>query len=424
MAIATKLSNNEKKSLLNKEFIKSASFFVSILLLLSVSLLIIHLIYKEAIPPVIADMNSAALGAILVACVTVFLLKGEEKKEKNSKVFEERLTIYKDFLITLQKIIENNSIDVSIVPNKANNRNQIKLYFENGEIKYQAFEEEQIDEIKDLIFALSTIRMHTDGKNIELIFDSVRKIIDAISLYKNDRETIKYYNDLSKFLFEIVSVFQKELYGGEQGRTPKIEDTLLQIIKHTDAIVEKKADDVCDISKKIEESSDIIDNASSKSQSITKSDDNENKWQRKDFHNWKDYKEYLEQKQGIGEDIISVIKAIHDDVEKNYSAEVETTYASSILSFKNKIKEKTSNLKRFAWISPKKTFVQLWLNKSKEDELQEEVFRNYDDTSYYIELERKDDYINFQGSIKENKNYIKKTIPQLLKKSFDLTIKK
>ena len=59
------------------------------------------------------NFYGALMGVILTAVTTVVLLLGqtssEEEKERNTKVFEEKINVYKEFLQIFCKIIQTNT---------------------------------------------------------------------------------------------------------------------------------------------------------------------------------------------------------------------------------------------------------------------------------------------------------------------------
>ena len=118
-------------------------------------------------------------GALVAAIITLFLLKGqtsvEADRQKDSKVFEERLSIYKEFLHKLCDVVK----DQKITP------------------------EEEIE----LQFQVSCIAMHTSSESIKNISVQVKEIIERI---KNNDTNKKL---MLEELFKISDSFNKELYG-------------------------------------------------------------------------------------------------------------------------------------------------------------------------------------------------------------------
>jgi len=121
---------------------------------------------------------SALAGALVAAIITLFLLQGqtavEADRQKDSKVFEEKLTIYQKFLQKMCDVVK----DQKITP------------------------EEEIE----LQFQVSYIAMHTKSDSINIISDNVKKII--LGIKKKESEA----NNMLGRLFEIADVFHNELY--------------------------------------------------------------------------------------------------------------------------------------------------------------------------------------------------------------------
>lgn len=132
-----------------------------------------------------AQVLAALSGAIVTTIITLFLLKGqtenEEKKDKDSKIFEEKLKIYKEFLDTLCTVVQDQHITTS---------------------------EEII-----LQFQVASIATHTRPESIETISENVKEIILNIKNFKQGEEDKS--KDMLQYLFNIAEVFHQELYGFE-----------------------------------------------------------------------------------------------------------------------------------------------------------------------------------------------------------------
>ena len=124
------------------------------------------------------NLITAFVGVVLSALITLLLLNGqtnaEEFKQKNIKVFEEKLAIYKEFLKSLCDVVKDNKIDP---------------------------EEEIL-----LQFQVANLATHTKSESIQKISEQVRDIILSI---KQDAEE---NNLMLGQLFNIADVFYKELY--------------------------------------------------------------------------------------------------------------------------------------------------------------------------------------------------------------------
>ena len=120
------------------------------------------------------------IGTIVTAVITLLLLNGqsdkEEEKERNAKVFEEKLAIYKEFLNTLCNIVK----DVQIT------------------------DEEYIE----LQFQVAQIAMHTDKKHIDEISNYLAGIIEPIK----NKNLSEDKSPIIENLFFIQEQFRQVLY--------------------------------------------------------------------------------------------------------------------------------------------------------------------------------------------------------------------
>ena len=120
------------------------------------------------------------IGTIVTAVITLLLLNGqsdkEEEKERNAKVFEEKLAIYKEFLNTLCNIVK----DVQIT------------------------DEEYIE----LQFLVAQIAMHTDKKHIDEISNYLAGIIEPIK----NKNLSEDKSPIIENLFFIQEQFRQVLY--------------------------------------------------------------------------------------------------------------------------------------------------------------------------------------------------------------------
>ena len=182
----------------NLKFTKGNSLFLA-LLLGSILLLLIFICvatFSGAWPgsDVSAQILSALAGAVVTAMITLFLLLGqtanEEKRDKNAKIFEEKLRIYNEFLQKLCSVVSDMSID----------------------------KKEEIE----LEFQVAQIAMHTSAQSINKISEQVSTIIRGIKNGENKN------GEMLTELFEIADTFYEELYGAEnapdKSRFPTIEN--------------------------------------------------------------------------------------------------------------------------------------------------------------------------------------------------------
>ena len=154
-----------------------------------------------------AQFFSAMAGALVAAIITLFLLKGqtavEADRQRDSKVFEEKLKIYKGFLEKLCDVVKDMNIT----------------------------EEEEIE----LQFQVSYIAMHTGSNSIKKISEQVREIIKQIRTNQSDKKVIL------KELFELSDTFKEELYDyqNSESKDESSEDSRKETIANFSYIVEK-----------------------------------------------------------------------------------------------------------------------------------------------------------------------------------------
>ena len=157
-----------------------------------------------------AQILSALAGAVVTAIITMFLLLGqtsnEEKKERNAKIFEEKLRIYNEFLQKLCQVVQD--MDIS--------------------------KEEEIM----LEFQVAQLAMHTSTESINTISKQVSNIIAGIKQKENKN------GEMLEQLFNIADTFYKELYGKEnevddESRSDTL-DNFLNILRPVELILDNE----------------------------------------------------------------------------------------------------------------------------------------------------------------------------------------
>ena len=184
------------------------------------------------------QIAGALLEAVVTALITYFLLTGqttqEEIKERQVKVFEKKQEVYHSFLEELKKIIQDGEIKI-IGKDKDENLDK------------------SIDELKDLIFQLSYLQMHTSEKTINGVLESVAKIIQLMNDFNSTPEAEKqkelpnYYSSLSESLFNVVKILKEDLYGIESKTIEK--EKMSSILKECDLFAETEGFDKYEIQK-------------------------------------------------------------------------------------------------------------------------------------------------------------------------------
>lgn len=138
---------------------------------------------------------------VVTAIITVLLLSGqsatEEKRDKSLLVFEKKQEVYHNFLENLKKIVMDGEITIA---------------------KQKENPQETIDELKDLLFELGYVQLHTSEENTQAIFKKVTEIIQVLNEYETEgihkqKELPYFYSQLSSHLFEVIAILKADLYG-------------------------------------------------------------------------------------------------------------------------------------------------------------------------------------------------------------------
>ncbi|WKS99599.1 hypothetical protein NYR30_12975 [Gallibacterium salpingitidis] len=147
------------------------------------------------------QITGTLFGVVVTAIITVFLLNGqsasEEKRDKSLLVFEKKQEVYHNFLNNLKKIIMDGEITIAAQNGKA---------------------EEMIDELKDLLFELGYVQLHTSEKNTKAIFEKVTNIIQVLNDFEqegiNKQKVLpQFYTQIATHLFDIIAILKEDLYG-------------------------------------------------------------------------------------------------------------------------------------------------------------------------------------------------------------------
>lgn len=127
---------------------------------------------------------AAILGVVITATITQLLLQGQTQKEaklrKTSKVFEEKLRIYQNFLNVLYQAVKDRALSDS--------------------------------EKLELQFQTSLVAMHCDPENINTVSEAVMGVIKNTCNDSPKKQSINNA-ELLNCLFEVVGAFRKDLYG-------------------------------------------------------------------------------------------------------------------------------------------------------------------------------------------------------------------
>lgn len=143
-----------------------------------------------------ARLMAAILGVVITATITVVLLDGQSKKDqtakRNSKIFEEKLRIYQDFLTTLYNVVKDHKLTE--------------------------------DEKLLLEFKTSLVAMHCKPKNLDSVSASVRKVISSFCPSDEKKKQNSQGNiPLLESLLGVVQALKIDLYNVDVQKDAKMD---------------------------------------------------------------------------------------------------------------------------------------------------------------------------------------------------------
>lgn len=139
-------------------------------------------------------LYGSLIGVVLTAIVTVFLLQGQmqsqEKREKSVKVFEKKQLVYHDFLVHLDRILQDGKLAIP----------------ERGS--------DEPNELIELILQLGYIKLHAQEAHTRAITEQVTKILGILrqeQIQGVDSERT-FYKSLAEEIFLLVTIMRRDLY--------------------------------------------------------------------------------------------------------------------------------------------------------------------------------------------------------------------
>lgn len=139
-------------------------------------------------------LYGSLIGVVLTAIVTVFLLQGQmqsqEKREKSVKVFEKKQLVYHDFLMHLDRILQDGKLAIP----------------ERGS--------DEPNELIELILQLGYIKLHAQEAHTRAITEQVTKILGILrqeQMQGVDSERT-FYKSLAEEIFLLVTIMRRDLY--------------------------------------------------------------------------------------------------------------------------------------------------------------------------------------------------------------------
>jgi hypothetical protein len=227
--------------ILNRDIKLEGAWVYVVILLFAVAFIAVSVsfgIFEIEILP--SQFYGALIGVVITAIITVLLLQGqtakEEEHEKNVKVFEKKQEIYHTFLEKLQVIIQDGEITIG------------KKIDDKGTI------DRSVDELKDIIFQLCYLQLHSRESTVNDILDHIAGIIMLMNGFnaKNEsdkqKEMADYYANLSGLLSNMTVSLRKDLYDNVECE-PISSEKMNEVLKACNLFIETNGIDKYDTQK-------------------------------------------------------------------------------------------------------------------------------------------------------------------------------
>lgn len=167
-------------------------YWVLLFALIAIGASIIFQIFN--VDTLLNRLYGSLIGVVLTAIVTVFLLQGQtqsqEKREKSVKVFEKKQLVYHDFLVHIDRILQDGMLAIP----------------ERGS--------DEPNELIELILQLGYIKLHAQEAHTRAITGQVTKILGILrqeQIQGVDSERT-FYKSIAEEIFLLVTIMRRDLY--------------------------------------------------------------------------------------------------------------------------------------------------------------------------------------------------------------------
>ncbi len=167
-------------------------YWVLLFALIAIGASIIFQIFN--VDTLLNRLYGSLIGVVLTAIVTVFLLQGQtqsqEKREKSVKVFEKKQLVYHDFLVHIDRILQDGKLAIP----------------ERGS--------DEPNELIELILQLGYIKLHAQEAHTRAITGQVTKILGILrqeQIQGVDSERT-FYKSIAEEIFLLVTIMRRDLY--------------------------------------------------------------------------------------------------------------------------------------------------------------------------------------------------------------------
>ena len=168
-------------------------------------------------------MGTVALG-VITGIIIIFQSIVATDKEKNQKIFDERLSLYKDFTKQTMTIISDNILDsdereqlkviekeVLMIASSETYKKWVELY--NEMLKLKTNENEEIENEELVVLSIS-------DKSVDFV-NSCRMDLEIGVI---DKATIEYSKEQSRDEIKKSNKFSKTIYNGFEGKVSQLKD--------------------------------------------------------------------------------------------------------------------------------------------------------------------------------------------------------
>lgn len=164
-------------------------------------------------------LYGSLIGVVLTAIITVFLLQGQtqsqEKREKSVKVFEKKQLVYHDFLVHIDRILQDGKLAIP----------------ERGS--------DEPNELIELILQLGYIKLHAQEAHTRAITGQVTKILGILrqeQIQGVDSERT-FYESIAEEIFLLVTIMRRDLYDHNEQLDDSSEKLAVNLV---DAVFSKR----------------------------------------------------------------------------------------------------------------------------------------------------------------------------------------
>ena len=164
-------------------------------------------------------LYGSLIGVVLTAIITVFLLQGQtqsqEKREKSVKVFEKKQLVYHDFLVHIDRILQDGKLAIP----------------ERGS--------DEPNELIELILQLGYIKLHAQEAHTRAIAEQITKILGILrqeQIQGVDSERT-FYESIAEEIFLLVTIMRRDLYDHNEQLDDSSEKLAVNLV---DAVFSKR----------------------------------------------------------------------------------------------------------------------------------------------------------------------------------------